>query len=320
LQVREQTALAAYQDSLTGLSTAVTSQEQAEEAADQASQAAQSAARAQRQHLQEMYLASGPDLLGITLSDGPIAAAQSSDYLSRLVTQDQRAVASTAILQQQTRRVAVSFDASTDHAVSTIDTVEARYNDVQDLLNEAQNRLEQLSATALQLADVQALIKQLDAEKAAADAARAAAAAQAKAGGIPANYLALYQAAAPTCPGLPWVVLAAIGQVESGHGSNMNTSSAGAQGPMQFLPATFAAFAVDGDKDGITDILDPADAIFTAAHYLCANHAGRGPAGLRGAIYRYNHANWYVQLVLNVATQLAERYGVPAPPPYAPVV
>ena len=89
---------------------------------------------------------------------------------------------------------------------------------------------------------------------------------------------------------------------------------------MQFLPATFAAFAVDGDADGITDIRDPADAIYTAAAYLCANHAGRDADRLRGAIYRYNHANWYVELVLNIAAQLAQRYGEPAPPPYVPVV
>ena len=66
-------------------------------------------------------------------------------------------------------------------------------------------------------------------------------------------------------------MLAAIGQVESGHGRNTSTSSAGAMGPMQFEPATFAAYAVDGDHDGVKSIMDPADAIYTAAHYLCAN-------------------------------------------------
>jgi membrane-bound lytic murein transglycosylase B len=311
--------LAAYQASLDGLSNAVTSQEQAERLADQAAQADLAATRAQAQHLQELYLAGGPGLLGIVLTDGPIAASQGSDYLSRLIVQDQRAVAAANAEQLRTRNVAVATDQSTNTVVSTVDTVEQRYDQVQSLLGQARARLAQLSATAVQLAGVQALIKQLDAEQAAADAARQAAARAAKAGGIPANYLALYQAASLTCPGLPWVVLAAIGQVESGHGTNTNSSSAGAQGPMQFLPSTFAAFAVDGDGDGVTNILDPADAIYTAAHYLCANHAGRNDAGLRGAIYRYNHANWYVQLVLNVATQLAERYGVPAPPPYAPV-
>jgi membrane-bound lytic murein transglycosylase B len=74
---------------------------------------------------------------------------------------------------------------------------------------------------------------------------------------------------------------------------------------MQFLPSTFAAYAVDGDGDGATDIQDPADAIFTAAHYLCANGAGRGQASLYQAIWHYNHADWYVQLVLKLAGELA---------------
>lgn len=121
-------------------------------------------------------------------------------------------------------------------------------------------------------------------------------------------YLSLYQGAAKTCPGLPWTVLAAIGQVESGHGRNDSTSSAGAMGPMQFLPATFAAYAVDGDHDGKTSIMDPADAIYTAAHYLCANGAGRSPGALRAAVFHYNHAVWYVDMVLKLAGMYARAY------------
>jgi membrane-bound lytic murein transglycosylase B len=123
-----------------------------------------------------------------------------------------------------------------------------------------------------------------------------------------ADYLALYKAAAPTCPGLPWTVLAAIGQVETGHGRNTNTSSAGAQGPMQFLPATFAAYAVDGDHDGLRSIVSAPDAIFTAAHYLCANGAGRGPSALGNAILHYNHATWYRDMVLRLAGMYASSY------------
>jgi membrane-bound lytic murein transglycosylase B len=121
-------------------------------------------------------------------------------------------------------------------------------------------------------------------------------------------YLSLYKAAAPTCPGLPWTVLAAIGQVESGHGRNTSTSSAGAMGPMQFEPATFAAYAVDGDHDGVKSIMDPADAIYTAAHYLCANGAGRGPGALSSAILHYNHAEWYVAMVLKLSAMYATAY------------
>src|SRR5206468_12613207 len=84
---------------------------------------------------------------------------------------------------------------------------------------------------------------------------------------IPASYLRLYRAAAATCRGLPWTVLAAIGTVETGNGANTSTSKKGAMGPMQFLPSTFAAYAVDGDGDGVANIQDPADAIYSAARY-----------------------------------------------------
>jgi membrane-bound lytic murein transglycosylase B len=100
-------------------------------------------------------------------------------------------------------------------------------------------------------------------------------------------------------------VLAAIGQVESGHGRDTSTSYAGAMGPMQFLPETFDAYAVDGDDDGVADIMDPADAIYTAASYLCANGANRGPQPLYNAIWHYNHADWYVQMVLALAKMYA---------------
>jgi hypothetical protein len=118
---------------------------------------------------------------------------------------------------------------------------------------------------------------------------------------IPPAYLALYRAAATTCAGLPWTVLAAIGAVETGHGANTHVSSKGAIGPMQFLPTTFAAYAVDGDHDGVADIRDPADAVYTAARYLCYAGAGLGGQSLYDAIWAYNHADWYVREVINFA-------------------
>jgi hypothetical protein len=122
---------------------------------------------------------------------------------------------------------------------------------------------------------------------------------------IPAAYLRLYQAAAMTCAGLPWTVLAAIGGVETGHGANTHVSSKGAMGPMQFLPGTFAAYAVDGNGDGIADIGNPDDAVYTAARYLCLWGAGRGGQSLYDAVFAYNHADWYVRRVFALANAYA---------------
>ena len=122
---------------------------------------------------------------------------------------------------------------------------------------------------------------------------------------IPASYLALYRSAASTCPGLPWTVLAGIGAVETGHGANVHRSVKGAVGPMQFLPSTFAAYGVDGNGDGYADINNPADAIYSAARYLCLWGASRGGQSLYDAIWAYNHADWYVRLVVQYANAYA---------------
>jgi len=127
-------------------------------------------------------------------------------------------------------------------------------------------------------------------------------------GDIPANYLAWYQTAADTCPGLSWTVLAGIGKIESNHGRSAapgvrsGANFAGAAGPMQFgiggkAGNTWAAYGIDGDRppDGVADVYNPADAIFTAARYLCMNNAQRD---LEQALLAYNHAGWYVQDVL----------------------
>jgi hypothetical protein len=119
----------------------------------------------------------------------------------------------------------------------------------------------------------------------------------------PATYRELYQLSARYCPGLSWTVLAAIGQVESGHGRNVGPSSAGALGPMQFLPSTWVSYGVDGDGDGKADIMSAYDAVPAASLYLCHNGAGRGGQALYDAVFAYNHADWYVREVLDLAAR-----------------
>jgi len=129
---------------------------------------------------------------------------------------------------------------------------------------------------------------------------------------IPAGYLALYQAAAVRF-GLPWELLAAVGKVESDHGRDPGSdlpNAAGAVGPMQFEPGTFAAYSwAAGTRS--PDIDDPHDAIEAAAAMLAANGA---PAQTARALYAYNHADWYVQEVLGWAATYS---AAAAPPPGA---
>ncbi len=122
---------------------------------------------------------------------------------------------------------------------------------------------------------------------------------------IPPDLLTLYQTAASTCEGLEWTILAAIHKVETNFGRGSVTSSKGAQGPMQFMRATWRAYAVDGDADGVADINDVDDAVYSAATLLCANGAG-DPDRLADAIWNYNHSDQYVAEVLD----LAASYGV----------
>lgn len=89
-----------------------------------------------------------------------------------------------------------------------------------------------------------------------------------------------------------------IGMAETAHGANTTTSSAGARGLMQFMPATFAAYGVDGDGDGLADIAGDADSVHSAANYLTASGVHRGEQGVRDALFAYNHTDWYVNDVL----------------------
>ena len=98
--------------------------------------------------------------------------------------------------------------------------------------------------------------------------------------------------------GVPWQVLAAINKVESDFGRNMGPSSAGAIGWMQFMPSTWLRWGVDANGDGIADPWNATDAIFSAARYLGAAGAS---TDLYRAIFAYNHADWYVNEVLQLA-------------------
>jgi hypothetical protein len=118
-------------------------------------------------------------------------------------------------------------------------------------------------------------------------------------GEIPAEQLPVIRAAAASC-GLPWQVLAAVAKVESDFGRNMATSSAGAIGYGQFLPSSWAAYGDGGDP------YDYRDALPAMARYLCDHGA---PADLRRALFAYNHAEWYVNLVLGVAVRYGFRAG-----------
>ena len=125
--------------------------------------------------------------------------------------------------------------------------------------------------------------------------------------GVPANWIDLFkESAAQYCPGLSWTVLAAIGEIESGDGANDGPSSAGARGPMQFLPSTWAIWGTDGFGPlGAPDIMDPLDAVPSAARLLCASGGGSS-ATLAGAVFAYNHATWYVNEVLALAAEYAQ--------------
>jgi hypothetical protein len=111
---------------------------------------------------------------------------------------------------------------------------------------------------------------------------------------IPPFLLPIFQAAG-TAYGVPWQVLAAINEVETDYGRDLNVSSAGAEGWMQFLPSSWEGYGVDANGDGFKDPYNPADAIFAAARYLRAAGAA---TDVRGAVFSYNHSQVYVESVM----------------------
>ncbi len=98
--------------------------------------------------------------------------------------------------------------------------------------------------------------------------------------------------------GVPATVLASVNFVETRFGRILGPSSAGALGPMQFLPSTWERYGAGGD------IMDPRDAILGAARFLRASGA---PTNMRGALYNYNRSDDYVGAVLAYAREMRRR-------------
>ncbi len=119
---------------------------------------------------------------------------------------------------------------------------------------------------------------------------------------IPPFLLPIYQACG-TEYGVPWQVLASINRIETAFGTNLNVSTAGALGWMQFMPASWEAYGVDANNDGRKDPYNPVDAICAAGRYLKAAGAEED---LRTAIFAYNHADWYVDEVVLYANQYSK--------------
>jgi membrane-bound lytic murein transglycosylase B len=283
---------------------------------DQDQAAAQERRSRSRQAAQvrAVYMAGGPagltaSIFGATSPDDALWRSSTADrVLVNLFADTRDQVTKQAALTRLARNRATAADAATAAQAKALEALQDRAGVASLALSQAEQTLSALDTRARQAKAALESARQIAAARKSAEAARRAAIGPISALDIPAAYRSAYQSAARTCPGLNWTLLAAVGQVESGHGRNNGPSSAGAIGPMQFRPTTFAAYAVDGDQDGVLDAWDPDDAIFTAAHYLCVTGAhGGSVAGVHAALLAYNHAEWYVDLVLAVEQAIITR-------------
>lgn len=118
----------------------------------------------------------------------------------------------------------------------------------------------------------------------------------------PSDFRELYKQAGAQF-GIPWQLIEAVHQVESGKSGSTTTSSyAGAQGPMQFMPGTWRSYGIDANGDGVADINNVVDAIFGGAHLLARSGADEGR--IDDALFNYNHAQWYVDKVKTIAYEI----------------
>jgi membrane-bound lytic murein transglycosylase B len=276
------------------------------EVTDEEAAAQERRARAwQAEQIRAVYAAGGPttlaaSVLGAASPDAALWRVSTADRVLGGLFRNTQSQVTTRVGQARLarRRAKDTADATTAQAAA-LNALHTRAAVAEQALTAAQRTLKTLDARARQAKAAAQAAQLISAAQAAVRAERRSAMGPITALGIPAEYEKTYRAAARSCSGLRWTLLAAIGQVESGHGRNNGPSSAGAIGPMQFMPSTFASYAVDGDHDGVRDAWDPQDAIWTAARYLCATGAEGGSApGVHAAVLAYNHAEWYVDLVL----------------------
>jgi len=306
-QIQRQVAAAeqAYDDALAGVASSVNAASLDGRARDAIAAAAAAQQEQVDARIRALYESGGPLALYATLIDAedPNAFAEQAVIVQHIVAADQATATDVGQLAADASAATAAAEKRAHARIATERSVAAAAVQVLTLLDQEQRLLASARAHA---ASVRAAEAALRAQSTAFSVITSDRIARMRMMPASPAYMALYRnAAAAMCPGLSWTVLAAIGQVESGHGRDTSTSYAGAMGPMQFLPATFAAYAVDGDHDGVASIMDPPDAIFTAARYLCANGAASGPNALANAIFHYNHADWYVQMVLTLAKQYA---------------
>jgi len=123
--------------------------------------------------------------------------------------------------------------------------------------------------------------------------------------------------------GYPWQIISAVHFIETGYSRRKFSSDSykNAKGCMQFLPSTWngnwfwnnsekkykqaKGFGVDGDNDGIADIYNCSDAIYSAGNYL--KHGLKG-GNYWASIFNYNHSNKYVAKVWREALNLGWTY------------
>jgi len=303
--IQQQVAQAekAYDHALAGVAGSVNSAILSGRTSDEIAIQAQAAQDQLNDRVRGLYMSGGPLALYATLLDAhdPTELQEQAIEVKQVVAADQLYVTAAGQVSQQAAQIADDAQRQARAKIRTARSVAVVATRVLTLLAQERSLLAQAKSHAAQ---VRAAEQALAAQQAAMSNITADQIARLHALPASPSYMQLYHhAAAAECPGLSWSVLAAIGQVESGHGRDTSTSYAGAMGPMQFLPATFVHYAVDGDHDGNADIMSAPDAIYTAANYLCANGAADGPDGLYNAIWHYNHADWYVQMVLTLAKQ-----------------